>query len=282
MSYAQIVLGTAILAFAVVMFLSPHELVFGGATGLGIITQAVGRNSFSVEIPLWLTNIIINTPLFLWAARVKGISFLKRTGIATALLSLFLYLFGLLPALALDGHLLLAALFGGAIAGVGLGLVFRNMATTGGSDLAAMIVKHYRKHMTLSRLMFIIDAVVISAGFFVFGPVKALYAIIGVYTSSRTIAGVLDGLSFAKAAFIISDNGDAISAALLSGLSRGATVLDGRGMYTGSSKNVIICVVSQKEIVQLKEIVSATDREAFVIVSDVREVMGKGFAPHQA
>jgi len=280
-AYGQIAFGTAVLALAITMCFQPYDLVFGGATGLGIIIRAFGALQFDLEIPLWLTNLAINTPLFLWAAKVKGFRFLARTGVATALLSLFLYLTGLLPPIDLQGQLPLAAIFGGALGGFGLGLVFRNMATTGGSDLLSMILRHYHRHMQLSGLMLTIDAAVIALGFFVFGPVKALYAIMAVYTSSRAISMVLDGLSFAKAAFVISNKGEAISKALLASLHRGATVLDGRGMYTGAHKNVILCVVSSKEIVQVKDIVHATDEDAFVIVADVREVMGNGFAPTQ-
>ena len=280
MAYVQITLGVAVLALAIVLFFEPYDLVFGGATGLGIIVQEAGAR-FSMNIPLWLTNLVINVPLFIWAGKVKGFGFLRRTGFATALLSGCLYLAGFLPVFDLGGQLPLAAVFGGALAGFGLGLVFRNMATTGGSDLASMILRHYRKHMEMSKLMLIIDAVVISLGLFVFGPVKALYAIAAVYASSKAIGSVLEGMSFAKAAFVISNKGEEVSAALLSKLARGATIMDGRGMYTGAHKNVILCVVSTKEIVQVKEIVARTDEDAFVIVADVREVMGKGFVAKQ-
>ena len=280
LAYGEIALGVAILALAIVLFFEPYDLVFGGATGLGIIVQALGAE-FSMDIPLWLTNVVINVPLFIWAGKVKGFSFLRRTGFATALLSVCLYLAGFVPPLELNGEWPLVAVFGGVIAGFGLGLVFKNLATTGGSDLASMIVRHYRKHMSLSRLMLIIDAVVIALGFFVFGPVKALYAIAAVYASSKAIGAVLEGMSYAKAAFVISDKGDEIAAALLAGLKRGGTVMDGHGMYTGQKKNVLLCVVSSKEIVQVKEIVARTDAAAFVVVADVREVMGEGFVARQ-
>ena len=280
-AYLQIALGTAALALSIAMCFEPYDLVFGGATGLGIIIRAFGLEHFNIDIPLWLTNIAINAPLFLWAAKVKGFRFLARTGVATALLSLFLYLSGFLPLIDLGGQLPLAAVFGGALGGFGIGLVFRNMATTGGSDLLSMILRHYHRHMQLSGLMLMIDAAVILLGFFTFGPVKALYAIAAVFVSSRAISAVLDGFSFAKAAFVISNKAEAVSKALLANLNRGATVMDAKGMYTGEHKNVILCVVSLKEIVQVKDVVAATDADAFVIVADVREVMGNGFASSQ-
>jgi len=235
LAYAQIALGTFALALAITMCFEPYDLVFGGATGLGIIIRSFGLTQFGIEIPLWLTNLAINTPLFLLAAKVKGFRFLARTGVATALLSLFLYLTGMLPLIDLGGQLPLAAVFGGALGGFGIGLVFRNMATTGGSDLLSMILRHYHRHMQLSGLMLMIDAAVILLGFFIFGPVKALYAIAAVFTSSRAISMVLDGLSFAKAAFVISSNADAVSKALLASLHRGATIMDARGKMSSSA-----------------------------------------------
>ena len=281
-TYAQISLGVALLALGIELFLAPHNLVFGGATGLGIISRAIGRDQFGIDIPLWLTNLVINIPLFIWAWRVKGFSFLQRTGYATAFLSLCLYLAGFLPAIDLEGQLPLAAIFGGMLGGVGFGIAFRCRASTGGSDLAAMLIQHYKKHLPLARILLVIDASVIALGLFVFGPVEALYAIIGVYVSSIAIGRVLEGLSFAKAAFIITDMPDKITAALLSRLThRGGTLFDAKGMYTGMHKNMLLCVVSSKEIVQVKEAVAATDKNAFVIVADVREVVGKGFVPRQ-
>jgi len=141
----------------------------------------------------------------------------------------------------------------------------------------AVIVKYWKKHLELGKVLFIIDGVVIAFGFFVFGPERTMYAIISVFVISKVITAMEEGLSFSRVAFIISDKSEEIAATLLSELDRGATALSAKGMYTKANKNVLMCVVSKKEIVRVKEIVSQADATAFVIVSDAREVLGEGF-----
>jgi len=278
--YALLVTGTLLLAIAVTVFLEPSELVTGGVSGIGIIIRSVTVGRFGVDVPLWLTNIILNIPLFILGAKTRGLAFLGRTLFSTILFSPALFLTSYIPryitALS-EIDLLLAAVFGGAVSGAGLGLVFRAAATTGGTDLAASVIVYYKQHISISKVMFILDSCIIAAGFFVFGASKAMYAIIAVYISSNVINVTLEGLSFAKAAFIISDKHDEISESILTGLKRGVTALRGMGMYTKTNKDVILCVVSKKEIVELKELVYEIDAKAFVIVADVREVLGEGF-----
>ncbi len=274
--YLQIMLGATMLACAISVFYEPNGLVTGGVSGLGIIIQTVSSQYIGFSIPLWISNTILNLPLFVIGAKALGFKFLKRTIFATAFLSFALFFTNLLPTIQGIDHPL-ASVFGGAIAGIGLGLVFKCMATTGGSDLAASILHKYFKHISISKLMFVIDSIVIAIGFFVFGATNAMYAIISVFISSKIIGGILEGLSFAKVAFIVSEKYEAISDELLKKLERGATGLNGKGMFTKSDKNVLFCVVSTKEVIELKEIVSKTDPNAFVIVTDAREVLGEGF-----
>lgn len=275
--YIFIMLGVLLLAFSIRNFLEPNQLVTGGATGLGIIGQNLAEKYFGFTYPLWLSNLVINTPLFIIAAKVLGVRFVKRTIFATVFLSVALYLVEFIPPLNMEQDLLLAAVFGGALSGTGIGIVFSNSSTTGGSDIAATLIHHYKKHISVSKIMFVIDTIVILIGIFVFGINKAMYAIIYVFISSRIVNAILEGLSFSKVAFIISDKSEEIGKELLSVLERGVTSLSGKGMYTGQAKNVVMCVVSTKEIVTLKTLVSEIDKKAFVIVSDVREVLGEGF-----
>lgn len=274
--YILIVVGVTMLALAINFFYEPNGLVTGGVSGLGIIIQTVSKERFGFVIPLWLTNTILNLPLFIIGAKALGLKFLKRTLFATMYLSSALFYTAYIPKIQGTDYLL-AAVFGGAASGIGLGLVFRCLATTGGSDLAASIIHKYYKHISISRLMFAIDAAVISLGFFTFGAAKAMYAIISVFISSKLIGTILEGLHFAKAAFIISEYSDKIADRLLAELERGATGLYGKGMFTKKERNVILCVVSTKEVIELKELVSQIDPAAFVIVADVREVLGEGF-----
>lgn len=273
--YGFIVLGVTIMAVAINIFLDPNNLVIGGVTGLAIIIRDLSERFIGYSIPLWLTNIILNIPLFLIGMKTLGIKFLKRTVFATMFLSLALIYTKWIPIF--ESDLTIASIFGGLLSGAGLGLIFRSSATTGGSDLAASIIHKYNRHISVARIMLIIDVIIIIAGFFVFGSLATMYAIIAVFIISKVVDAMLEGLSFAKAAFIISDKSDEIADSIIKNLDRGATSLFGKGMYTGIQRNVILCVVSKKEILKLKVITAKIDLNAFVIVADVREVLGEGF-----
>ena len=282
LEYAAIAFGVLLLAMAISIFFEPLGLVTGGVSGLGIIIRSVSLSRFEFDIPLWLTNLVLNLPLFIIGAKVKGMAFLRRTLFATLFFSPALYVTSLLPqyipTLDMTGiDTALAAVFGGAVSGTGLGIVFRYSATTGGSDLAASIISKVKPHIAISKIMFIIDSIVISLGFLTFGASSAMYAVIAVFISSRIIGAVLEGLTFATAAFIISDKHEEISERILTKLERGVTSLRGTGMYTKKDKGVVLCVVAKKEIFTLKELVYAADDRAFVIVTDAREVLGEGF-----
>ena len=185
---------------------------------------------------------------------------------------------GILPVIPLaEGDLLLTALYGGVVMGVGIGLVFLSQATTGGTDLIAAIVQHFWRHYSIADIMQVIDAVIVLAGAYLFGIQMALYAVISIYLVSKVSDGIIEGLKFSKAAFIITQKPDELSQILMNELSRGVTGLSAKGMYSGEEKNMLFCVVSRKEIVQLKELTLTLDPDAFVIVTDVREVLGEGF-----
>lgn len=276
LEYAMLTLGTFIMAAGISMFYSPNGLVTGGVTGGAIVietlTARLGR-----PVPIWLTNLSANIPLFLLGARVFGFKRMYKTAFATAMLTAWLYVTNSLPPF-VTGEMILVSVFGGVFGGVGLGLVLRCMATTGGSDMAASLIHTLAlPHVTISKIMFALDAVVIGLGFFVFGPEKAMYAIIAVFVSVKIIDAIQEGFSFAKAAFIISERPDDIARTVMAELRRGVTGLSGRGMYTKSDKNVLLCVVSSKEIVKIKSLVHQIDQNAFIIVADVREVLGEGF-----
>lgn len=275
LDYLYIMIGTFILGGAINIFFVPFDLVTGGVTGLAIVIQSITGGLIEGGIPLWMTNMVINIPLFLGAIVVKGKDFGARSLFSTIFLSFTLYLTQWLPPLTND--LLLASIFGGVASGVGLGMVFSAFSTTGGTDLAASLIQHLIKHVSVARIMLVLDWVIILLGAYVFGIEKSLYAIIAVFISARVIDAILDGLHFSKAAFIISDHHNTIADNVMEVLERGVTGLSGEGMYTSYQKNVLLCVVSKREIVKLKEIVRLSDPRAFIIVTDVREVLGEGF-----
>lgn len=275
LDYAAIVCGDLLLAFAITAFWEPNQLVTGGVSGIAIIVAVYSQRA-GFTIPLWITNLLLNIPLFLLGLKTMSRDFLIKTAFATFFLSVALYVTALLPPLDLD--MTLAAVFGGVFSGLGLGLVFRVMATTGGTDLAASILqRHVFSHFSVARILFALDSFIIAAGLLAFGPSNTLYAIVGVFVSSKVTDAILEGLSFAKAAFIISDCAEPIAVEIMTRLSRGITGLKGQGMFTKQDKNVLLCVVSAKELVKVKAIVHALDRDAFVVVADVREVLGLGF-----
>lgn len=270
-----LLLGDILLALAIVVFWEPQRLVTGGVSGIAIIVADYSGRA-GREIPIWLTNLALNVPLFLLGMRKMGREFLIKTAFATFFLSVALYLAAFIPPL--EGDVMLAALFGGVLSGIGMGLVFRVSATTGGSDMAASILqRHVFRHYSIAKILFVVDSLIIAAGLLVFGPVAAMYAVVAVFVSSKVTDALLEGLSFAKAAFIISDKAEVIAELVMSRMERGATSLKGQGMFTRKEKNVLLCVVSAKELVILKGIVHTVDEQAFVIVADVREVLGEGF-----
>ncbi|MDR1532793.1 MAG: YitT family protein [Clostridiales bacterium] len=269
-----IMAGVLLLAVSITVFFDANHMVIGGFTGISIIVRSFGELT-GHAVPLWVTNTVLNVPLFAVGFKIFGARRLLKTLLATAGLSGALYAAKFIPPM--ENEPLLAAVFGGVISGVGLGLVFKSLATTGGTDMIAALINKYARHVAVSRIMFLIDTAVILAGFFVFGAVSAMYAIMAAFISAKTIDVVLEGLSFAKAAFIISDEHDKISQRIMSEMNRGVTGLLGTGMYTKAAKNVLLCVVSSKELVKIKDIVHETDKKAFLIVADVREVLGEGF-----
>lgn len=275
LDYLTIIVGTLIMAIAADLFYSPANLVTGGFTGLSIVTEKLST-SWGFPIPLWVTNTVLNVPLFLVALKLKGKKALFKTFIATIFYSVWLFFVRYLPPIGVE-DLTLVAVFGGTLAGLGLGLVFKSMATTGGSDLMANIIHDYFKHISISKIMFVIDAVIIGIGLYLFEAKRGMYAIIAVFIATKMIDAILEGLSFAKAAFIISNQPISISNKIMDTISRGVTGITAIGMYTNEAKNMLLCVVSKKELVQVKTVVSQVDPKAFVIVADVREVLGEGF-----
>ena len=207
--------------------------------------------------------------------KLKGFRYLLRTGFATVMLSFWLSVLPVIPLVQDD--LLLSALYGGLIMGVGIGLVFVAQATTGGTDLIAALIQHFLRHYTTASIMWVLDTLIVLLGVYLFGIQMALYAIIAIYLSSRIADGLIDGLKFSKAAFIITEKPDELAGLLMAELDRGVTGISATGMYSGDAKNMLFCVVAKKEIVQLKELAKDCDPKAFVIVTDVREVLGEGF-----
>lgn len=275
MDYLLIVAGAGLMALAINLAFEPAGMVTGGFTGIAIIVKSVTAQIVPGGIPLWMTNIILNIPLIILGIRMKGARFLAKTIFGAVVLSVWL---AVLPVydIARDDFLL-AAIIGGVIQGAGIGLVFAGKGTTGGSDTVAALVQNHLRHYSIAQVMQVVDAVIVLAGAFVFGFTKALYAIIAIYIVAKVSDGLIEGLKFSKAAYIITEEPERMAKAIMEYVDRGVTGIYARGMYSRQEKTMLFCVVAKKQIVQLKDVVREIDPRAFVIVSDAREVLGEGF-----
>jgi uncharacterized membrane-anchored protein YitT (DUF2179 family) len=270
--------GTTIMAFGLTWFLSPAGMVIGGVSGLGIIIRQLTGETFGRGIPLWVTNLVLNIPLFVLSIRQRGLKFAQKSLLAVVWLSVALWISESIPNIFYQGEdLLLAAVFGGVSFGVGIGMALKASSTTGGTDMLASIIKYQKPHFPMAKLMLAIDGTIILGGLFVFGPRNTMYAMISVVINSYVMNTILEGMHFAKAAFIMSSKNEQISQAILLEMKRGNTGLKARGMYTKQEGEMLFVVVSPKEIVQLRRIVREIDPQAFMTISDIKEVLGEGF-----
>ena len=274
-SYLLVTAGTFFMAAGINIIYEPHSMVTGGFSGIGIILKKVLEAKGGFSLPVGVTNLLLNLPLFILAVRLKGGRFLKRTLYAALCFSVALLVVPSFENLHKD--YLMAAIYGGVLNGVGLGLVFSRNTSTGGSDLLSTLLNHWFPGFSISELLIIIDGAIVLGGMFFFGMQTGMYSIVAVFITGKVSDALLDGLKFAKMAYIISDSPAKISEEVMRRLDRGVTGLNGKGMYSGKDKNVLLCVVSKKEVVRLIEIVKNADENAFVIVMDAKEVQGEGF-----
>ena len=272
MDYLLIIVGTCLMAVAVISAFDKAGMVTGGFSGVAIIVKEWTESLVPSGIPLWITNMALNIPLFFLGMRIGGFQFVKKALVGELCLSFWLAVLpGCIPDFNLAGNdLLLAAVYGGVIQGVGIGLVFLGQGTTGGTDMMAALIQRKLKHYSIAQIMQFIDGLVVVVGMYVFGVYKALYAIIAVYLVTKVTDGMIEGLKFSKGAYIITEKADQVSHMIINEMDRGVTGLKGVGMYSGQDKLMLFCVVNKKEIVTLKEKVDMIDPDAFVIVCDVR------------
>lgn len=274
-----IAIGTILMAIAVNVVFEPMDLVTGGVTGLAIVIKYWTKPLLSGGVPLWLTNALINIPLFIFAVMVFGRKYIAKTLYATVCLTVALYIVPNDVAWIQDYFL--ASIFGGVLMGAGLGLIFFYQCTTGGTDLFSSLIQRKMKQYSVPQILMVVDSAIVLLGAVVFGIHKALYAVIAVYLTSKIMDSFLEGVKFAKLAYIISDHYEAIAQAVLHDINRGATGISVQGMYSSEKKKMLLCVVPKKEISRIIDRVAQIDPGAFVIVSDVREVLGEGFIEYK-
>lgn len=274
--YALITVGLALTAWALDAFLIPNRLAAGGVSGLATVIYHVLRENFALTITVGIQMLIMNGALLVLAIRERGIQYAAKTIYGIVALSVFIDLFwAVTPSLAAD-DLLLAALYGGALAGIGMGLVFKAGGNTGGTDIVAQLLAK-RLPFGVGQILLVIDAGVILLAGLAFGPQLALYGAVAIFVTTVTIDLVLEGISIEKAVFVISDASDRIAEAITREMGRGATALEATGVWTGESRGMLFVVISRNELDALKSIVATVDPHAMVVISDVHETIGEGF-----
>lgn len=290
-SYLLIVVGSIITSIGINVFLVPNKIAPGGVTGIATVVYHLSNG----KIPVGISMIVFNIPLFILGIKYIGKMFIFRTFFGTILLSAIVDITHPLTNWFVESYLvrteypyyntpdlLLYSVFGGLFMGVGLGLVFKSGATTGGSDLAAKVINRFVPNFTVGQILIFIDTAIIIMASVVFKSfIIGLYAMVTIYVSSKIIDAMIEGVNFAKAVYIISEKSDEIANKILYELDKGVTALKGKGMYTGNDKEVLLCILYRAQISQLKNIVKTIDPNAFVILTDVREVLGEGFKNHE-
>ncbi|RXJ01701.1 YitT family protein [Anaerobacillus alkaliphilus] len=267
--YAHVLVGSVFVALAFNLFLLPNRIASGGVSGISTIVYDVfgitpAFTQWAFNIPLFVAGIVL----------LGGFKYGAKTLVGTVLIPLIVFVTRDMEPVTLDP--LLGALFGGIGVGVGLGIVFRSNSSTGGTDLAAQIIHKYTG-LSLGACIFIIDGLIVLTSALVFNIELALYALIALFITGKTIDLVQLGVGYAKIALIISEKQEDIQQGLLRDVDRGVTKLEGYGGYTNNKRPVLMCVVNQTEVTKLKQIVKNIDPTAFVIVTNATEVLGEGF-----
>ena len=268
-SYAQILLGALVGGAAYPLFLTPNRIAPGGITGVAMILNHL------FQWPVGTVSLALNVPLFIISYRAMGKIFAFRSLVATVLFSLFIDILPLKP-LTMDP--LLSTLYGGVLLGVGLGLIMRGGATTGGSDMIARMVHRRFQFISVGSFLFAIDCAVVMAAGFLIGTTEALYALINIFLTAKVMDVVIVGFSANKACFVISSKWQEISERIMRDMDRGVTQLTARGAYTGTERPTLLCVISRREIMAFKRILREEDENAFVIIVEAHEAIGDGFS----
>jgi uncharacterized membrane-anchored protein YitT (DUF2179 family) len=294
--YIWIVIGTAMMGLGIGVFLVDAKVVPGGVSGLSMAVHYLSNGRLPVGAMMWLMNL----PLFFWGVKELGKQFGVRTFVGFTLSSLWIDFFrGELPLVKgfalqnteavrslIEGDFLFLVLWGAVLLGVGLGVIFKFRATTGGSDIVAAILQK-KWGVKPGQVFMVLDFIVISLAGLVlaFHPqpllkpamVLTLYAFFLLFISAFLIDTIIDGFNYARAAIIISEKNDEIAKAIMAEMDRGVTALKGRGIYTDKDREVIFTVVHRREVGALKELIHDIDPKSFVIFNDVHEVLGEGF-----
>jgi uncharacterized membrane-anchored protein YitT (DUF2179 family) len=272
-NYSLILIGSFILASGFVLFITPYKIVPGGVYGIAIVIHHL------FNLPVGMMALTMDIPLTIIGIRILGPRFGYKTVVGFLLTALFVdslsYLYGNQPLV--ENEPLLSSIFGGVFLGLGLGLIFKSKATSGGTDIVAMIISKHTK-MPVGQLLIYVDSVIVLLGLAVFQDWRIpLYSLIVIFITGKVIDTILQGVNYDKTLFIISEKHDEIRNKIINDLNRGGTFLQGKGMYNGADKTVIFTVVNRREMSILQEFIHEIDPFAFVTVINANEILGEGF-----
>lgn len=282
-SYGLITLGSFILAAGFVLFVDPHRIAPGGVYGIGIIVHYLTKGVFAAfpdGLPIGAVGLVLNIPLTIIGIKILGPRFGVKTIVGFVLTSIFIdaqhYVYGYEP---LVNNPLLSSIYGGVLIGFGLGLIFKTRATSGGSDIIAMIIAKYTR-LPLGQLMIYVDSAIVLLALVAFGDWEIpLYSWIVIYITGKVIDMTISGANFDKALLIISDKYEEIRHKLMFDLERGGTLINGVGMWEGQERKIIYTTLSRREVHMIKDFIIEIDPNAFVTVIDANEILGYGFKP---
>ncbi len=281
-SWATLIVGTVVMAAGFVLFMNPYRVVPGGVYGLGIVLHELVP---SIQVGTF--GLMFDIPLLLIAFKVFGRMFGGKTIVSALLIPVVMnamtYFVGEDPATMLGGHIdlrqdmILVCLFGGVFIGTGLGLIIRSNATSGGTDIVAMLLTRYTK-LTFSKGILLVDSMVVIFGLIVLGDWRMpLYSLVTIFVTTRVIDYVIDGASYDKLLFIISEKHEEIRTFVLENMGRGGTYIKSSGLYTRRDKDMIFLVVSRAEVSRVEKTIREIDPEAFVVIVNAYETYGDGF-----
>lgn len=268
--YFIVLCGTLVIALALNIFLVPNKVSVGGVTSIGTVLM------YFFKIPLSFTNLAANSILLIFGFQLLGKSALIKNIFGIASLSVFLEITSQFPSYTDD--VMLAGISGGVIMGLGLGIVIRRGASTGGTDFASLILNRLFPHISVARIILIIDGIIITFAGIAFGSVTiTLYSALSLFVCSKVADGILTLGYSAKSVYVITSEYETVSRIIIDEFQRGVTGIKSRGMYSESENLMLMCIISAKELPRLTRRIREIDKKSFLIVSEVREVLGEGF-----
>lgn len=264
------IIGSAIMAIGISLFLLPNKLSTGGVSGISTVLY------YLFNMPMGLSILIINIPLFLFGMFKIGKYFFAKSILGTVSLSLFIEWFENFDAITDDR--LLACIYGGILVGIGTAMLLKINSSTGGTEIVSYIAKGYNPNLKSSNIIMVVDILIISINMFFLGEIEiGLYSAIAIYILGKIVDILFEGIYFTKLLLIISDRNQEISDLISTNVNRGLTGLYGRGMYTNSEKLILMCAAGRNDIAKIKSSVRSIDPNAFIIITNSREVLGLGF-----